>query len=181
MERSYEAVSRFILLCAVITSGCATAARVSDAPFPASADPGPTAPLNETSNEDELLRYIESVRVMPGPLLEREATAVDASVRAKPNTANRLRLGVFLAFAPPPYRATGRAQELLDRVWQEDTGDQRDIVRLLLAVLHDRQELEAALNDERRQRQALRNKLDQLKAIEEDLDRRMQPAVINPR
>ena len=181
MERFCEAVSRFILLCAVATSGCAAAARVTEAPFSASAEVARIVPLDDTSTEDELLRYVESVRTMSGPMLEQEATAVDASVRTKPTAANRLRLGIFLGFAPAPYRATGRAQELLDGVWRENAGDQRDIVRLLLAVLQDRQELEATLHDERRQRQALRNKLDQLKAIEEDLDRRMQPAVIQPR
>lgn len=179
MERRYGAVSRFILVCAVAASGCAaTAPRAPD-----SADTGRTSsavPL-AGADRDELLHYIETVRAMPADELEREAAAVDADANGRPSAANRLRLGIFLGFAPPPYRATARAQEILDSVWRDEGDDKRDVVRLLLAVLQDRQQLETALNDERRQRQALRNKLDQLKAIEEDLDRRMQPSVINPR
>ena len=177
MERVHGAVFRFVLMCAVGISGCAAPAR---APQSVNADI-PTPNQHElTRNTDELLRYIESVRAMPTPQLEREAVIVDHDARAQPSVANRLRLGVFLGFAPPPFRATGRAQELLDGVWRDDNA-QRDVVRLLMAVLQDRHDLEATLSDERRQRQALRNKLDQLKAIEEDLDRRMQPSVINPR
>lgn len=179
MECVHGAVFRFIFLCAVgIVSGCAAAAR---APEPTTDADIPTPSQHQLMrNNDELLRYIESVRAMPAPQLEREAVIVDRDVRSDPSVANRLRLGVFLGFAPPPYRATGRAQELLDGVWRDDN-QQRDVVRLLMAVLQDRQDIEATLNDERRQRQALRNKLDQLKAIEEDLDRRMQPSSINPR
>ena len=179
MERRYGAVSRFVLVCAVAASGCAATA--SRAPSPAQ----PARPFSQVSlagaDRDELLRYIETVRAMPVDELEREATTVDADANGRPSVANRLRLGVFLGFAPPPYRATARAQELLDSVWRDEGDEKRDIVRLLLAVLQERQQLETALSDERRQRQALRNKLDQLKAIEEDLDRRMQPSVINPR
>jgi len=180
MERVYDAVFRFIFVCAVgiVIGGCAAPVR---APVPAADADIPTPSQTELArNDHELLRYIESVRAMPAPQLEREAVIVDHDARSQPNVANRLRLGVFLGFAPPPYRATDRAQEVLDGVWRDDTA-RRDIVRLLIAVLQDRQDMEATLHDERRQRQALRNKLDQLKAIEEDLDRRMHPSAINPR
>lgn len=178
MERLREAASRFILICAVGGTGCALPARAPETQPSAPIAPPSTPSVNP--RDDELLRYIESVRAMPAPQLEHEAHMLDHNARLEPNAVNRLRLGVFLGFAPPPYRATGRAQELLDGVWRDD-GGQRDIVRLLQAVLQDRQQLETTLTDERRQRQALRNKLDQLKAIEEDLDRRMEPPVINPR
>lgn len=181
MERIHETVCRFVFVCAVGIGGCATSARTPESPRESHAQIVVPTQHELARHDNELLRYIESVRAMPAPQLEHEATIVDHDARAQPNVANRLRLGVFLGFAPPPFRATGRAQEILDGVWRDDNGEQREIVRLLLAVLHDRQELEATLHDERRQRQALRHKLDQLKAIEEDLDRRMQPSVINPR
>lgn len=178
MESVHAAVFRVIFVCAVGVCGCAAPAR---APAPAADADIPTPSQDEIArNDNDLLRYIESVRAMPAPQLEREAVIVDHDARSQPNVANRLRLGVFLGFAPPPYRATDRAQEVLDSVWRDDNA-QRDIVRLLIAVLQDRQDIEATLYDERRQRQALRNKLDQLKAIEEDLDRRMHPSAINPR
>lgn len=183
MECVNGVVFRFVFACTVAVSGCATVPRPIDSAA-TRAPPAPTpawtvAPYAAPS-DDELLRYIESVRAMPSEQLEREAAEVDQHARVQPSVANRLRLGMFLGFAPAPFRATNRAQELLDGVWRDD-GRQREIVRLLLAVLQDRQELEMTLSDERRQRQALRNKLDQLKAIEEDIDRRMQPPIINPR
>lgn len=177
MERLHGAVFRFILICAVSGgTGCASSARTPEMP---SVVP-PVAASTQPRHDDDILHYIESVRAMPAPRLEREATVLGHNARVEPTVVNRLRLGIFLGFAPPPYRATGRAQEILDGVWRDDSG-QRDVVRLLQAVLQDRHELEATLSDERRQRQALRNKLDQLKAIEEDIDRRMEPPVINPR
>lgn len=178
MERFYDTASRFIFVCAVGLCGCVAPVR---APLPA-ADADITTPRQSdiARSDNDLLRYIESVRAMPAPQLEREAAIVDRDARSHPSVANRLRLGVFLGFAPPPYRATDRAQEVLDGVWRDDN-EQRDIVRLLIAVLRDRHDIEATLQDERRQRQALRSKLDQLKAIEEDIDRRMQPSTINPR
>lgn len=182
MECFSETLSRVVFACMLAVSGCATGSRPidttesSEAAIPAAWTVAPYA----TPSDDELLRYIEDIRAMPSEQLEREAAEVDQHARVQPNPTNRLRLGMFLGFAPAPFRATTRAQELLDGVWRDDDR-QREIVRLLLAVLEDRHELEMTLSDERRQRQALRSKLDQLKAIEEDIDRRMQPPIINPR
>ena len=177
MERLHETVSRFLFLCAAL-AGCASPARMSEL---GTASTVPAMSIEQGDDRSELLRYLEQVRAMPAPQLEQEARMVDSDALRDPSVANRLRLGIFLGFAPPPFRSTQRAQEVLDNAWRDEGGQQRELVRLLLAVLHDRQDLESALGDERRQRQALHNKLEQLKAIEEDLDRRMQPPVINPR
>jgi len=93
-----------------------------------------------------------------------------------PSPDNRMRLALLLTLPTAPFRNDARARDLLAGA----TG-YPELARWLVMSIDERRALEEVAEEERRRRQALQAKLNQLKAIEEEMDRRMQPTVINPR
>lgn len=183
MERLYARMRIIGLFAVWAISACAVSpqrAEIEPAGRESSDSAAPRAVWNGAHGIVHLLRYAEHIRALPLATLQHEYTEAEQQFASAPTPDNRLRLAMLLSLPSAPFRNDARARQLLTPAVQSAAG-YAEFTHWLLVTIDERRALEEVVEEERRRRQALRAKLDQLKAIEEDMDRRMQPPVINPR
>ena len=144
---------------------------------------GPETLAKSRYSEMDIMLYEASgYRTMSAAELGAQAEGLRKTYYAQKSEENRLRLGVFLAVAPPPQGDRARALALLDVPPNEANGRGRmhPIALLLIPLLQDNKRLEDALGssqqrlrDEARRGEtlqqnsdALQKKLDAIREIE---------------
>jgi hypothetical protein len=165
-------------LAALLLAGCQTTETKTE--------PAPETPAKSRYSETDIMLFEASgYRTMNATELAAQAETLRKAYLAQKNEENRLRLGVFLAVAPPPHGDRARALTLLDVPPNEANGRGRThpIALLLIPLLQDNKRLEDALGstqqrlrDEARHGEALQQNSDALQkkldAIRE-IERRM--------
>lgn len=178
MERAHGRATCMAIVGLWALSACAIQPR-SDARAPMKEDRAATITRAPTGVV-ELLRYAERIRALPLKALQHEYLESEQQFATAPTPDTRMRLALLVSLPAAPFRNDARARQLLAEGPDGEAGYD-ELARWLLVTIDERRALEDVAEEERRGKQALRAKLDQLKAIEEDLDRRMQAPVINPR
>lgn len=144
----------------------------------------PSSPAPDDTWETEVLNTGARVKTMSTAELTAEADNLQRAWNTRRSEENRLRLGVFLAVAPPPQGDRARALSLLDVTPSEVHGRGRNhpLAQVLLPLLHDYRRLDETqagqqqkLRELQQSSEQMRQKLDALREIEMRMLERPKP------
>jgi hypothetical protein len=143
--------------CCALMAGCGTLQEVE------TQEPAPSVQVQRPiSDVENLLLYYRHIGKLKENQISRELEISRRAYAREHSDFNRVRLAMLLGLPNTALSDNARAQELLESVAKNETGEFSALAALLAVQLRDRQRLDATAQD-------LQQKLDALKSLERSM------------